>query len=282
MTETDHTPSSEGYRLLACDIDNTLARFPDPVSPRVIRAIQAAIDVGVTVTLVTGRAYRRALPVAQQIGLTTPIVCNHGGSIRGGVDGALLQRRTMPRAITQAIVAWFRAHGLCNLVFDGDHVLRDCGADQLVPDFHIYTNGAGSTYIEDLVPAVPEETEIVMGTSTDRGQVAEVAGRAMARWAPAVRVLYTHPYSVDVLPHVTKSEGLAWLAEQMGVARDAVMAIGDGLNDIDMLAWARLGVAMGDGHPDAQAAADVVAPSFDDDGVAWAIERYILDGKTRS
>ena len=55
-----------------------------------------------------------------------------------------------------------------------------------------------------------------------------------------------------------------------------VMAIGDGDNDVDMLAWAGLGVAMGDGQEETKAIADVVAPSFDEDGAAWAVERYVL------
>jgi hydroxymethylpyrimidine pyrophosphatase-like HAD family hydrolase len=79
-----------------------------------------------------------------------------------------------------------------------------------------------------------------------------------------------------VLPQVSKSDALAWLAAELGVARAQVLALGDGINDVDMLHWAGLGVAMGDGHPEALAAADVVAPAFDQDGVAWAIERYIL------
>ena len=56
-------PQHAAYRLLACDIDNTLVRFPHPPSPRVARAIGAAIDAGVMVALVTGRAFRRARPL---------------------------------------------------------------------------------------------------------------------------------------------------------------------------------------------------------------------------
>jgi hydroxymethylpyrimidine pyrophosphatase-like HAD family hydrolase len=56
------------------------------------------------------------------------------------------------------------------------------------------------------------------------------------------------------------------------------MAVGDQDNDVSMIAWAGLGVAMGDASPAAKAAADVIAPPLEEDGVAWAIERYVLDG----
>ena len=97
------------YRLLACDIDNTLLRFPDPPSPRVAGAIRAAIEAGITVVLVTGRAFRRARPIALSLDLTTPIVCNHGGSIRDLVTQRTLQRQTLPRALVSEIVTEYRA-----------------------------------------------------------------------------------------------------------------------------------------------------------------------------
>ena len=128
------------YRLLACDIDETLVRFPNPPSPRVAGAIQRAIANGVMVVLVTGRAFRRAQPVAQALGLATPIICNHGGSIRGGLDGQMIYRRTMPRALTMELVTWLQGQQVCNLVFDGDQVYHDCLTDEVVPDFQVYTS----------------------------------------------------------------------------------------------------------------------------------------------
>ena len=119
-------PKTKGcYRVLALDIDNTLVRFPDPVSPRVKQAVQAAVESGVTVLLVTGRAYRRALPVARQLGLTTPLICNHGGAVRSGKDGTIVQRTTLDHALTSEIVAWCQAQQVGVILFDGDHVYRD-------------------------------------------------------------------------------------------------------------------------------------------------------------
>jgi Cof subfamily protein (haloacid dehalogenase superfamily) len=264
------------YRLLACDIDDTLVRFPDPPSLRVTQAIQAALASGVTVILVTGRAFHRARPIAQALGLTTPIVCNHGGVIRDPMDGTTIQCKTLPCALTVEIVAWLQTQNVCILLFDGDQVYHDCQAEEVVADFRVYTGGPHSTYARDLRTQVPEQTEIVLATTQDRERLDEICARAQARWGDVARVLYSHPFGVDIMPLCSKSETLAWLAGQWGVAREEVMAAGDGENDVDMLAWAGLGVALGDGHPDAQAAADVIAPPFEQDGAAWAIEHYIL------
>ena len=263
------------YRLIAFDIDNTLVRFPDPPSERVTEAVRAVVQGGTTVVLVTGRAFRRARPVAQALGLDTPIVCNHGGSIRDTVDGRTIYRKTMPRPFTVQVVRWLRDRGVCCLLFDGDVVYHDCLTEQVVPDFQVYTQGEGSVLVDDVERHIPEETEIVLSTSLDHEHLARVYQDAQGRFGAAARVMFSHPFGLDVLPHSSKAEALAWLAGRLGVPQEEVMAVGDGQNDADMLAWAGLGVAMGDGEPAALAAADVIAPAFDRDGAAWAVERYV-------
>jgi Cof subfamily protein (haloacid dehalogenase superfamily) len=264
------------YRLLVCDIDDTLVRFPNSPSPRTRETIRAARAAGVTVALATGRAFRRARPIAQTLDIDTPIICNHGGSIRDARTGEMIHRETMPRALTRRIVSWLQTQQVHILIFDGDLVYHDCGTDEVVPDFQIYTQGEQSIFCRDLLQVLPERTEIILATSDDREYLAHLSERAWARFHDKVRVLYTHPHGLDVMPESSKSQAVAWLARQLNIPPAQVMAVGDGSNDVDMLAWAGLGVAIGDGSPEALAAADIVAPSFEQDGLAWAVERYIL------
>jgi Cof subfamily protein (haloacid dehalogenase superfamily) len=77
-------------------------------------------------------------------------------------------------------------------------------------------------------------------------------------------------------PDVSKGRALATLADYYGIAQSEVMAIGDQDNDIDMIEWAGLGVAMGNASPGAKAVADYVVPSISEEGAAWAIEYFIL------
>jgi Cof subfamily protein (haloacid dehalogenase superfamily) len=237
--------------------------------------VRAAVDAGVQVLLVTGRAYRRALPVARELGLTAPLICTHGGVIRDVRDGSIIRRATMDHALTSEIVAWLQAQAICVVLFDGDHVYRDCTAERIVPDFQIYTRGPQSHYVPDLLAHIPPETEVLMATELEESFVAQVAERALARWTPTIRVMYSHSHTVDLMPHASKSKALAWMVEQWGVPRKEVLAVGDGINDVDLLSWAGTGVAMGDGHPEALAAADEIAPPFEEDGVAWVVETFL-------
>ena len=264
------------YRLLACDIDDTIVRFPDPPSPAVSAALHAAQERGTVVTLVTGRAFRRARPVAQMLSLDTPIICNHGGSIRDGRTGDMLHREVLPRALATEVVTWMSEQDVHIFVFDQDLVYHTGALDEVVPDFQVYTCGDQSFYVQDLAQSLPQETEIILCTSRDHDRLAEVHSRAAKRFGQRMRVLFSHPYGLDIMPHSSKSQALAWLAARLGIPQDSVMAVGDGNNDVDMLLWAGLGIAIGDGAPDALAQADVIAPSFDQDGLAWAIHKYIL------
>ena len=264
------------YRLLACDIDNTLLRFPEPPTPRVTAAVRAAVDAGIVVVLVTGRAFRRARPIAQQLGLDTPIICNHGGSIRDTRTGTVIHRKVLLRPVVREIVAWLQTQNVHQMLFDRDHVYHDGTTEETVPDFQIYTRGKQSTFGEDLLQILPEETEIILTTSPDHDHLGQVYTRALARVGHTTRVLFSHPFGMDVMPHSSKSEALAWLAAHYGIPQTQVMAIGDGDNDVDMLAWAGLGIAMGDGTPDAIAASDAITTPFDQDGLSRAIEHYLL------
>ncbi len=80
-------------------------------------------------------------------------------------------------------------------------------------------------------------------------------------------------------PHISKGSALSIVANYYGISRQEVLAIGDQDNDVEMLAWAGLSVAMGNASDKAKAEADVIAPPVGRDGVSWAIQRFVLNGR---
>ncbi len=100
-----------------------------------------------------------------------------------------------------------------------------------------------------------------------------------ARFAGRLSIVRSHPLFVEALsPNVSKATAVAFLAARYRVRRDEVIAVGDSGNDVSMVQWAGLGIAMANATPDVLAVADWVAPSVQEDGVATVIEKFVLDG----
>ena len=267
---------AEGYRLVALDVDGTLKPRNGPVTTRVRVAIAAAGAAGVHVALATGRMFRSTLPFAEALGLRTPIICNGGATIRDPASGAILYRQGIPLPLVRAVVVAARARGLSVAAYlDDDLRVERVSADS---PFAGYVARAGAQVVDDHLEHLavePCHLAVVSDEARTRGLVREL----QEEFGSTLAVTSGHPLLAEIdSPGVSKGAALAHLASLLGVPRTGVLAIGDDWNDIAMLDYAGLGIAMGDAQPEVLAVADVVAPSADEDGVAWALERFVLDG----
>ena len=164
---------------------------------------------------------------------------------------------------------------------------------------HLYLGGAGS-YTELATPLSQEifaavgasimevsDLKQIISTPPIKGLIvhpADEAGTLVAELQTILNgnlnVYRSHPALIEITSStVSKGHALASLAGYYGIPQNEVMAIGDQDNDIEMIAWAGLGVAMGNATPGAKAVADVIAPPLSEEGAAWAIERFILQGR---
>jgi len=270
MDATHH----QRYKLLAVDLDGTLLGEDFTLSPRVKAAIRQAIERGVHVTLATGRGYPTTLRYARELGITTPLVCYQGGQIRDPVSGEVLYNVTMPRALAEEAIHLAQERGWHLCLYIGDQVFLN----RLLRPFGFYERLIGKA-----VRCVPDLITVLDGEPTkfivvaDEPQADRIEEELRARMDGRLKIVRSHRFFVEGNPlQATKGQALAHLAGLLGVNRAAVMAIGDQGNDTDMVAWAGLGVAMGNAVPQVKAVADYVAPPVDEDGVAVAIERFLL------
>lgn len=260
--------------LVALDLDGTLLTETLHYSERAAAAIAAAQAQGVRVTLATGRAFTSARPFATALGLTTPLIGYQGGVIGDPVTGAVLHRAAMPDAdarlaIQQAIAENLDFNLYVNdvvyvrdLRWPNDFYQRWFGLPiRVVPDLTASLDGGATKFI---IIAEPPETDVI-------------EARWKARFDGHLDIVRSHRLFVEGNPRgVSKGTALAWLAQRLGIPRERIMAVGDNDNDRSMIEWAGVGVAMGGSPPSLQAIADWVAPSVDADGVAAALERFVL------
>ena len=115
-------PDTPAIRLVALDLDGTILGADLQISEMVKVAVAKAQAQGVFVTLATGRAFRSALPFAEELALRTPLICYQGGLIQHPLTGEVLQRALMPRALLADVVRLADAHDLDLTIFQGDEV----------------------------------------------------------------------------------------------------------------------------------------------------------------
>ncbi|HEX8229894.1 MAG TPA: HAD family hydrolase [Chloroflexia bacterium] len=269
-------------KLLALDLDGTLFTDDLTVSERTRKAIPAAQERGVLVTLATGRMFTTAAKIAHDIGIVAPLICYQGALVRHNGTGEVLYHQTVPLPLVHEIISATEHHGLhLNIYLDDRLYVSRMTEGALyysqinygltlneVGDLHAWLDAQGGLEPTKLVIVTPpEQTDAVLDEFT-------------RRYGDLLQVTKSHPRFTEFTnKECSKGRALAFLAARMGVAREEVMAIGDGHNDLDMLQWAGYGLAMPTAPQAVLAIAHGVCLPLADDGAAEAIERFILAAK---
>jgi len=275
-----------GIKLIALDIDGTLLNSRWEVSPANQSAIAEATGRGIEVVIVTGRRYDFALPVVRQINSPLTMIVNNGALVRtsdGHTHLRHLLSRDTARQVLESTQPWRSATAV---VFDRPK------ANQVLLESIDWSDATRGAYYtrnrEFLAEASPLESCLtddpiqVMFT----GQVVPIRAAELAlnsvpfrsSFSLHVTVYEEKDFSmIDVLhPAVSKGSSLAEWAALRGIARQEILAIGDNHNDMEMLSFAGIPVAMGNCVPALREQGWHVTSTNDEDGVAAAIDRFVL------
>lgn len=287
------------YRLLVLDLDGTVMGDNFLIRSAVREAVRCAQAAGAAVTLATGRAFDSALPFAHQLGITTPLICYQGGMIQSPVDGAVLHEATFPRPLAQELIAWVAAReqkpfhssawtpepqrsagdysveaGKVEVTMFLDDVLH-LERPRHGPEFYQRWFGLPVRQVHNLAEAMqadPIKSILIAHPAT----CDEILPELKAAFAGRLQIVRSHPLFVEAIPlEVSKGRAMAWLAAHLGIPQAATIAVGDNENDLPMIEWAGLGVAMGNATVEVKAAADWIAPSVAENGVAAVVERFV-------
>ncbi|HDQ70874.1 MAG TPA: HAD family phosphatase [Chloroflexi bacterium] len=265
-------------KLLALDLDGTLFGDDLVISPRVRMCIAEAQNQEVIVTLATGRMFDFTRPIAQDLGITVPLITYQGGLIQAPDDDAPLYQATMDARLVSEILTWQAQREGTPVLYAGDSVYLQ--QDQhWSEDFLHGMVGERLIWVDDLFSVLDAYERliklIIVAEASDADRIeAETRGH----FGHQVEVVRSHTMFVEVNPPgVTKGNALARLAAHLAVPQAQVMALGDQGNDETMVAWAGLGVAMGNASPAVKAVADWIAPPLAEDGAAVAIEHFVLN-----
>lgn len=274
------------FKLLALDIDGTLLTSGKTVSPRTRSALHAARQAGVRLVLVTGRRYPAAQRVAELLGGDVPLVLHNGALV---VERGSVQRcRPLPLETARQAIALGRAFCADAVVHDGRRAEGRLLVEGVHPSntllaYYLDKSHPDVTVVGDLLTALVDDPIQVMfgGGLPAMDAFLPRLAQALGRAARIERTSYPREGVgiLDVLhAEVNKAEALRYLQERWGLRSSETLAIGDNWNDHEMLEQAGLGLVMGNADPKMLELGLTVLPTNDEDGVALAVEQYVLRG----
>jgi Cof subfamily protein (haloacid dehalogenase superfamily) len=262
-------------KLLAIDLDGTLIDHDLTLRPRVAEAIERAIAAGVTVSIVTGRMFVAAKPFARRLGLTAPTVCYQGAAIFDTESGSVIAQTPLPNAVAQNAYTYAKQHGIHAQVYLDDVFY----AEALNKYSMLYAKLAGvqPTIVPSLMELLDGRDPTKMNVIMEPERTPSVEADLRALLGDTAYITRSNPEFVEMMNPAT-NKGLAFtrVAELLRIPLADTMAIGDSYNDIPLLKTAAFGIAMGSGPAELKAAADATVADWAADGVAEAIDRYVL------
>ena len=264
--------------LIACDVDGTLFDENETITPRTRDAVRAAVAAGAQFVVATGRPPRWIRPVVEALGFAPIAVCANGAVLYDPAYDRVVSARTLP------VDALAELAELATRVIPGAGLaverIGERAHDTATPQF-ISSPGYEHAWLN------PDNTEVSIDDLLSAPAIKLLIRKAGARSADMAAELAKHvgiegdiTYStnnglVEIVPlGISKASGVEEIAKPQGITSDEVVAFGDMPNDVPMLLHAGHGVAMGNAHPEALAAADEVTAPNTEDGVARVLERW--------
>ncbi|WP_099159850.1 Cof-type HAD-IIB family hydrolase [Virgibacillus ndiopensis] len=244
---------ADEIKLVALDMDGTLLNSDHEVSLPTQGAIKKALANDIHVVLSTGRWLNSCYPYAEALGLPSFLITVNGGEI-WTVSKELLERHLIDAKLMEKLYELGQEIGMNSWMFSTDDAWL------------------GSTRPNDFSN---HEWLKIGFNSTDKDQLETIVKELS--FYEELELTNSLPTNVEVNPvGVNKANALRKVCDKIGISMNNVMAVGDSLNDIKMIQQAGIGVAMGNGQEAIKNVADFVTDTNNDDGVAKAIERYVL------
>lgn len=263
-------------KLIAADMDDTLLTSEGQISQRTLEALGAAKARGALIVLASGRMVESMLHAARQVQVNAPLLAYNGGVTYDVHAGRILRQTAVDPDCARELCRLAEQLGVHIQGYSegGYYFERDNEYSQrYAQGIHL----AGRPVHKKLSEYIDcDQFKLLM--IGERQRIAEVLPLFQERFCGRVKCANSKPIYIEcIAPGIDKGAALKALAEDMGIARDEILAFGDGQNDLEMLHYAGLGYAVGNASELVRGSAPHVAPSNDEDGPAQIVERLLRD-----
>ena len=267
-------------RLLLADVDGTLVTEEKVLTERAKAAVAALHARGVSFAITSGRPPRGMAMLVEPLALTSPIAGFNGG-VFTHPDLSVIETRALAPAVARQAIDIIRNHRMDAWLYtatdwqiyakDAPHVAREAWTVKFEP-----------TVVPRFSDADLDRAVKIVGVSDDHDLVAKCEADVSSAIGDQATAKRSQPYYLDVTsPAANKGAVVDQLTETLGISADEVATIGDMPNDVLMFRRSGFSIAMGNASDDVKAQATAVTDSYNDEGFAKAVERYLLDGPSR-
>lgn len=270
------------FKLVAIDLDDTLLDSGLSISGPCKTSIRAARKNGVIITLATGRMYSSALPYALQLGVDVPLITYQGALVKNSQTQQVLYYQPLDPDLAVELMEYFQAAGVHYHSYFDDRLCLESFSEEGMD--YAQLAGVEPVIVSSLMDACRQGQEALKIMAVDRDQERLLAMEKELKqiYGSSLNITRSKPYYLEIMnPKANKAQALKLLAEHFGIEQREVMALGDSYNDLEMIQWAGLGVAMGNAPAEVKRVADYVTASNEDNGVAEALQIWII-GKERT
>lgn len=267
------------YKALALDLDGTLTNSNKKLSNINKIAIHKAIERGVKIILASGRPVLGINHIAEELQLPEKggyILAYNGGNIIDCSTQEIIYKKILPDECIKSICELASKYNVVALTYYKDEIVSENDDDEYIIK-EALCNSANIKKVNNLVEFVdyPVAKFLVVG---EHKKLLPVQKELLERYPEKIDAFFSEEYFLEVVPAgVAKSTSLDNLLKILNIDRTELMACGDGMNDIPMLEYAGLSVAMENAYPQVKEYADYITLSNNDDGVAYAIQKFILE-----
>ncbi len=263
------------YRALFLDIDDTLIGADKNISAINLKAIRSAQQAGIFVTIATGRSYLGSVPILKQLEVHGPVIVYGGAGIVNNLTGEILFNGSIEESLIREALEVSKKWGVHAQIYQGDTII--------FAEENEFTKRYASTLnlpflVDPLVKEKDwEDVPKVLVYVTPGEAEVEMLARFNEEFKGRLEIASSKPGFIELNRlGAHKGSALLRVAELLGIRREETVAIGDNTLDYQMIQMAGLGVCVENGQQIVKDIADVIAPSSDDDGVAWVINEIML------
>ena len=262
-------------RLIALDMDGTMLDGEGRLTARIKEAFRAAQLGGIKIVAATGRMYPSAMIHLREAGIKSASIFYNGALIRDTADGRTIYERRLGEGLTAEILNFFRKHGWYVQVYSDDRLIVVDDGDERCRYYENICGQKAVAYGEKFWESGLDSSKL-LGISFDGAEFRKICEEVRGAFGERIYQATSWGSFVEIVhPAVNKAKALARVCDNYGIPREETIAIGDSGNDVEMIKWAGIGVAMGNSKDGVKAVADVIAPPNTEEGAARIIEKAV-------